>query len=285
MGLGFANSRFSSITQMVLGRPNLQAIGMTASRSSRGFSLVDILVTIAIIALLMGILLPSLAAVNETARRVACKSNVRQVGLGLISFADDNAGYLPVSVYLPDSLRNQTFSSRSAAVAAPQNMLTLRVPPNQKLWENPWDGLGLLFSGGYLLAPKIFYCPSHRGENPYSRFAPVWDWPDVEILGNYHYRGFGPNGTTQSATNPMPFTRNMDQIIPRQTALVADGMQIRSDNNHKVGVNVFRADLSVDWFADSTGRLARLLPDSRANATSIGVEEAWNLFDIPNSAQ
>jgi len=241
-------------------------------------------VTIAIIALLMGILLPNLAGVNETARRVACKSNVRQLGLGLVSFADEHGGFLPSSVYLPESLRTQQgYNGRSTVSAQPQNMLTLRVPPYEKVGENPWDGLGLLFSGSYLVAPKIFYCPSHRGENPYSRFAPVWNLRDTEILGNYHYRGFGPNGLEITSANSGGYTRNLDQIIPRQTALVADGMQIQSDNNHKVGFNLFRADLSVEWYSDLAGRLGRLLPDSRANATATGIEEAWNLLDTPVS--
>jgi len=60
-----------------------------------GFTLVELLVVISIIALLISILLPSLQSARESARSVACASNLRQLGQGNHMYADDWDGYFP----------------------------------------------------------------------------------------------------------------------------------------------------------------------------------------------
>ncbi|HAI10290.1 MAG TPA: hypothetical protein DCM28_01210 [Phycisphaerales bacterium] len=60
-----------------------------------GFTLIELLVVISIIALLIAILLPSLAAARESAYLTRCANNLRQVGLTLHLYANDSHGYLP----------------------------------------------------------------------------------------------------------------------------------------------------------------------------------------------
>jgi prepilin-type N-terminal cleavage/methylation domain-containing protein/prepilin-type processing-associated H-X9-DG protein len=57
---------------------------------SRGFTLIELLVVIAIIAILMAILMPSLQRAREQGKRAACLSNLKQLGLAWISYADDS---------------------------------------------------------------------------------------------------------------------------------------------------------------------------------------------------
>jgi type II secretory pathway pseudopilin PulG len=226
----------------------------------------DLLVSMCVIAILIGILLPSLGPVRETARRVVCQSNIRQIGLGVIMYADDSRGQIPPSAYLPPQSQ-QNISDPPT----PQNMLTLRRDHNDH--GGGWDGIGFLYGLEYLTAPKVFFCPSHSGDNPYSRFAPTWNDSDTEIVSNYHYRGQGPLGMGGQTT------RNLYQIDPAQSSLIADGMRVQSDCNHKVGANFFRADLTVHWFPDPTGELLHSLPTDKNASLADPVLNAWGDMD------
>ena len=67
------------------------------SRKRVGFTLVELLVVIGIIAVLIALLLPALSAARRQAQQVACMSNLRQIGYAGVMFANEHAQHLPVA--------------------------------------------------------------------------------------------------------------------------------------------------------------------------------------------
>lgn len=99
----------------------LQGVSAGACRRiGRGFTLVELLVVISIIALLIGILLPALSAARQVARASACASNIRQVGLALHTYINDYDGqFMPVSGAVGDDPYNIAWYRRIVKHSSP----------------------------------------------------------------------------------------------------------------------------------------------------------------------
>mgnify|MGYP002777668555 CR=1 FL=1 len=238
----------------------VETVSSRRAVAARGFSLVDLLVSLTIIAVLIGILLPSLARINETTRRVICRSNLRQVAIGVSMYASDNSGFLPRSQYVSTT----GLGGRSSLTT------TLRVDESggtRAPRRTDFDGLGMLYMREYLLAPKIFYCPSHSGANPFARFTNQWAGSPGVIFGNYQFRGTMANGSR---------LLNVEDEFSG-AALVSDGLASVNDFSHRTGLNLMRADLSVTWLSDDDRSIrARIAtPGSRDQA----VGQTWPLLD------
>ena len=103
---------------------------MKMPKSSKGFTIIELLVVIAIVGVLAAILLPVLSKAREKARITKCASNVRQISMGLIMYANENEDRFP---------RDPRGSAYSGSPAM--------------------RGLNLLFDT-YITDGRVFNCPS-----------------------------------------------------------------------------------------------------------------------------
>jgi prepilin-type N-terminal cleavage/methylation domain-containing protein len=113
------------------------------SGGSAGFTLIELLVVIAIIAILAAMLLPALTRAKEASKRIACLSNLKQIGLGLTLYTDVNENKMP-SAMSYGALPGPNAEQNAANVVQFTDMYG-GVPKDLNLAN-----------------PRVFWCPSDR---------------------------------------------------------------------------------------------------------------------------
>lgn len=108
---------------------------MRPSSPRRGFSMVELLVVIAIIAMLVGILLPSLGAAMNAGRQARCLANLRGLGQGIELYKNDFREVFPVARYMPEPwISSSDFPSLNEAMES-------YVEPTSEAYHCPGDKL------------------------------------------------------------------------------------------------------------------------------------------------
>ncbi len=127
----------------------------------QGFTLIELLVVIAIIAILAALLLPALSRARERARLTNCLGNLKQIGLAMRMYADDNDGWLP------------QWSSLNGNISWYTNLIGYK---------------GTTKIGPEYVKPNLFLCPSAKKQS----FVPQYGW---------NYRSLGGSAASRKYTD------------------------------------------------------------------------------------
>jgi len=197
----------------------------TRLRHDTGFTLLEVLVVVAVIAVLMAILLPSLKHARDAAKGIQCLSNLRQMAIASHSYANANEDLYPIAYYMQMTPQLISFAwdfttTKDWSTTPPTTTVKAGL-----LWQN--EGL-----------ERIQQCPSFDGGH---------NWVADPFTGyNYNtsYIGHGAAEAIQTPATVTAVTR------PARTALFGDG-------EYGGGANKFmRAPWSNPGDAHFSGRFA-----------------------------
>jgi prepilin-type N-terminal cleavage/methylation domain-containing protein/prepilin-type processing-associated H-X9-DG protein len=160
--------------------------------SRKGFTLVELLVVIGIIALLISILLPSLNRARETANRVKCGSNMRQIGQAILLYANENKGNYPRTTY-------STTTTAITGTFDPGNGVATADPFLTNVTQNDAVKPMFLLIRTQDITPEVFVCPSSNDEkDTYGTTA--------GISAQWKVTFSKPTNLSYSMANPYPDT-------------------------------------------------------------------------------
>jgi len=200
------------------------------------FTLIEILVTIAIIAILAAIMFPVFARARENARRTSCLSNLKQLGLAIQQYVQDYDGYYP---YIPKGDRADTGR-------APMGTGDFDDAYQDTPSANRWDAGPIITRLlPYTKSEQLAFCPSVNKSNP-----------DLSSNTNYEASAYLFADTSKEASSPYIGQAILESVIvdPSNTMIFQDykGTNARP---HLDGFNNIAADGRAKWMKNGNSAI------------------------------
>lgn len=208
--LPFKGNKVRIIRYVWIGGTQKVFLERTVKKIRNGFTLIELLVVISIIALLLSVLLPSLRAAKEAAKRVVCASRMRDIGLAGQLYMTDNSKRLPYAhdYYRPPRARPTGTGPWCWPGAWAGQYIGLENYSEDRVGGRPWQDV----------AKKYFSCPARRRDHP--ELAPF----DVFSYGMNIYSGMIMWG--------YPVRKESDIRRPSDTLMLIDVEGVENDGSN-----------------------------------------------------